>query len=1184
MNENKDYEQILLDFIQRPNYQPLKLRVIAKKLELLDEEKQLKRALKKLIKQKQVAFGVKHLVRPLTVAAPPVDASLPSKSKLTTSESSNEIIGVFRRNAAGFGFVTPQASTATDRSDDIFIPAQKTIDAADLDLVRVRLSRGHRRGRGGFDTAKLSGHIIEVIERSTNRFVGTYSERGGLGIVVVDAGVFETGIFVGDAGAKNCRVGDKVVIEMVRFPSSYQEGEAVIVEILGDRGKAGVDTLTVIRQFDLPEEFPETVLENARQQATLFDDTKTPAGRTDFTQRTVITIDPATARDFDDAISLEKLPNGHWLLGVHIADVSHFVPRKSDLDDEAYQRATSIYLPDRVIPMLPEIISNNLASLQPNRVRYTMTALLELNESGVPIHTELHRGAIKSSHRFTYEEIDEYLADDRPWQEKLTPQVFDLVRNMHTLAMTLRQRRMKAGAINLVLPEVRIDLDADGRVGGAHTEENTESHQVIEEFMLAANIAVAQWLADQELPLLRRVHANPSETKTAELTAFIHGLGVSKANLQDRFELKRIVEQSADSPQQHAIHYAVLRSMPKAVYSPEEIGHYALNAEIYCHFTSPIRRYPDLVIHRMVGSILDGKKPDANFQRLAQVGKHCSNQEKRAAEAERELVKLKLLNFMSDKIGQAMHARITGVEAFGVFAQGVEIPAEGLIPLTKLPDDTYQYDRATRTLSGHKRENQFRLGDLIEVEVVVVNPDRRILEFKLIGVAPSPRNIMRRGHRFESTQAGENIGEATEQVGAKKRASSSSKPVIGSSPPFNSRSLKKSNDGKSSQRFNRDEDHDPEFESDSDSDFDPNSSFDPEAFVRSATEKAGSSRDQRGPTKRPPRGQPSEGPVRGSAGFSKNPNSGRDRSRRTPADRTGSRPSKGRANSGRTDSRMGSDRIDSRSARPRNAQSSRPESRRPDSSGGAWRNSDSRRTKSDRPGSTRTGFPKQDAPRTDFRSNASSADSRTAYSRRKDSKPFDANRTDARRTDSGRGESQRSSSSRPNSSRPGSGQRSSRPTDSNRSEFRRSNSSDSSSSKSKRPDAPRTDFNAPRSSGSRRSGPKRIGAQQLKSSELGKAKPKGPRFDELESGETGFAARRGQAGFDSNSREGRSRTGKTGTKSRGPSNQGARGTSNQSERPKRTTRSGPSSSSSPGKGKAKKSKPANYRKRNPKKR
>jgi len=768
MNESTDYQQLLLDFVSRPQYQPLKLRGIAKGLGMKEQEKDLKRALKRLVKSKVLSYGPKHTIlvskerkqeasKSRAVHQPPASQSGTPKVASTVagkrSERSNELLGVFRRNSAGFGFVTPQDSIATDRSDDIFIPKQKTLDAADRDLVRIRLARGHRGGRqtSGFDTQRTSGRIVEIIQRNTNRFVGVYEELRDMGIVYVDGGTFETGILVGDASAKNGRPGDKVVIEMVRFPSNHQEGEGVIVEVLGDRGKPGVDTTSIMRQFSLPEDFPAAVLEEARHQAAQFDDSKIPDGRTDFSKTVVVTIDPATARDFDDAISLQQMENGHWQLAVHIADVSHFVKQNSALDDEAFQRGTSVYLPDRVVPMLPEVISNNLASLQPHRLRYCLSAVIEFSAKGVPIHTELHRGVIQSAHRFTYEEIDQYLENDRPWKKKLSAPVFKLVRDMHTLAMMLRKRRLDRGAINLVLPEVRIDLDEQGKVCGGHTEENTESHQIIEEFMLAANIAVAQKLTDLGLNLLRRVHPQPSETKLSELTSFVNGLGMKVKNLQDRFELKKIIEQSEGRPEQHAIHYAVLRSMQKAVYSPEEIGHYALNEDNYCHFTSPIRRYPDLVIHRIVGDLIDGKKPDTSLGRLFPMGKHCSLCEKKAAEAERELVKLKLLNFMADKVGTSLHAVITGVEAFGVFAQGLEVPAEGLIPLANLPEDTYQYDRAARVLSGFKAKNQFRLGDSIEVKVVLVNPDRRILEFELLGVHPSPANVMRRGKRVERT-------------------------------------------------------------------------------------------------------------------------------------------------------------------------------------------------------------------------------------------------------------------------------------------------------------------------------------------------------------------------------------------------------------------------------------------------
>ena len=715
MNAAKQVEKLILELVLSDNYQPLKPKAIAKKLKLLDEEREVKRTIKRLIKKGRLAYGPKHLV--IRCKQKPQAAN--NRSAKTDAREKN-ITGRFRKNSGGFGFVTPENSVATDRSDDIFIPKSKTADASDRDIVKIRISKSR---------ARVSGQIIEVVQRHTHRFVGTYRITGGLGFVDVDGGVFESGILVGDAGAKNCKVDDKVVIEMANFPSINQPGEGVISEVLGDRGSPGVDTLSIIRQYNLPDDFPESVLDEARNQAEKFDESI--GDRTDFTKTTVITIDPKTARDFDDAISLQKLENGHWQLGVHIADVSHFVPLHSELDTEAFQRGTSIYLPDRVIPMLPEVISNNLASLQPNRVRYCMTALIEFTPDGIPVQTELHRGAIQSAHRFTYEEIDDYLEDDQPWKQKLPNDVFELVRNMHTLAMTLRRRRMKAGAINLILPEVKIDLDEDGKVVGAHTVDNTESHQVIEEFMLAGNEAVAQKMADKKLFYMRRVHPHPSEQKLNQLTEFVQQLGIQCESLKSRFEVKRVIEESENLPEQHAIHYAVLRSMQKAVYSPEEIGHYALNSDNYCHFTSPIRRYPDLIIHRMVGDIIDGKQPDASFERLAMLGNHCSDLEKRATEAERDLIKLKLLNFMAGKIGHTMSAVITGVESFGIFAQGVEIPAEGMIPVDKLPPDTYQYDRNIRTLAGFREGNEYRLGDKIEVRVTKVDPDARSLEFEV---------------------------------------------------------------------------------------------------------------------------------------------------------------------------------------------------------------------------------------------------------------------------------------------------------------------------------------------------------------------------------------------------------------------------------------------------------------------
>ena len=651
------------------------------------------------------------------------------------------MVGVFSRTQKGFGFVRPSpASPAEDGKrketpaevgevKDIFVPAKYTLDAASGDVVAVEVK--HVRHPQAGTRLGPRGRVVEVLERQTRQFVGTYFESEGSAFVQIDGTLFAQPIFVGDPGAKNARSDDKVVMEMIRFPSPVHDGEGVIVEVLGPQGTPGVDTLSIIREFNLPEEFAADALKEARQEADRFDESI--EGRLDLTGETVVTIDPVDARDFDDAISLEKLDNGHWRLGVHIADVSHFVRPRTALDREAHNRGTSVYLPDRVLPMLPELISNGLASLQPDKVRYTKTVFMEYTPEGVRTHTEFHSAAIKSTKRLTYEQVDAFLADREGWKKKLGAKVHALLGRMHELAMLLRRRRIRHGSLVLSMPEVKIELDSDGRVAGAHVVEDTESHQVIEEFMLAANEAVAELLRDKGLPFLRRIHESPSPHKLRALTEFVRELGLSVSGLHDRFELQQLLGTVAARPEQHAVNYAVLRAMQRAVYSPKEEGHYALASDCYCHFTSPIRRYPDLHVHRLLDELIRGRKPRLHLGELVVLGQHCSDREQRADAAERDLTRLKLLAYLSDQIGLQMDALVTGVENFGLFVQGVELPAEGLIRTESLADDYYTFDRATHSLTGRRFGNRYRLGDRLRVVVTRVDPLRRELDFRLLG-------------------------------------------------------------------------------------------------------------------------------------------------------------------------------------------------------------------------------------------------------------------------------------------------------------------------------------------------------------------------------------------------------------------------------------------------------------------
>jgi ribonuclease R len=773
-----DLRSKILELVSNEHYHPVKPAVIAKKLGIAgDAMQELKMTIKRMVKAGDLAWGPSHLVYPAAKVQATLKAEAKRAVKLETAEErsterkkhkakkpprdSKHFTGTFRRAAGGFGFVRPEGTMrAEGRDADVFIPADKCGDAANGDTVSVRLES--KRGRMG----KQEGRIIDVVERATNRFVGVYFEQAGMGMVQIDGKIFSNPIYVGDPGAKGIRPDDKVVIEMVRFPSHVHDGEGVVVEVLGPRGEPGVDTMSIIYEYNLPGEFDKDVLENSRKQAELFDES-IPRGRQDLTTSTIITIDPIDARDFDDAISLERLDNGHWMLGVHIADVSHFVQPKSPLDREAYDRATSVYLPDRVIPMLPEIISNNLASLQPNKVRYALTAKMEMTEEGILVDTEVFKSAIKSARRFTYEEVDEYLANRNAWKKKLSLEVHALLGRMHELAIMLRARRFKRGALELSMPEMKIDLDADGRVTGAHLAQNTESHQIIEEFMLTANEAVAQKLEDAGLIFLRRVHGSPDPRKMKVLTEFVRELGYEADNLEDRFELQKLLDSVKGDPREHAINYATLRSMQRATYSPEEDGHYALASDCYCHFTSPIRRYPDLTVHRLVDQLNRGKKPDQRLEQLMADGDHCSEREQRAAEAERELKKVKLLLYMSDKIGTELDGVITGVENFGLFITGIEIPAEGFVHISSLTDDYYRYDRAGHIIAGHRSGNSYRLGDTVRVAVAAVDVDTRTLDFRLVGrKGKAPAGRIKRPTKSRGKHAGK---PAKESGGRKKK-------------------------------------------------------------------------------------------------------------------------------------------------------------------------------------------------------------------------------------------------------------------------------------------------------------------------------------------------------------------------------------------------------------------------------
>ncbi len=435
-------------------------------------------------------------------------------------------------------------------------------------------------------------------------------------------------------------------------------------------------------------------------------------------------------------------------MGVHIADVSYFAPPGGALDREARKRGTSVYLPQRVIPMFPEIISNSLASLQQGKVRYVKSVYIDFTPAGQKTETRFTNGAINVRKRFSYEQVSDilksYQAHGRPSVgfKGVDSDVIDLLFRMRELAMILRKRRLKRGALELNMPETELEYDDQGRVTGAHFLQHDVSHQIIEEFMLAANEAVAEHLAGLSLQFLRRVHPRPEPTKLKAFADFAHSLGYKMTSELDRFALQHILEKSAGRPEAYAVHYALLRSLKQAVYSPEEEGHYALASETYCHFTSPIRRYPDLTVHRLLErkfnrqgepGCVSARSPGSDRTELAALGEHCSKTERRADMAERELIKLKLLTYLSERIGLELEVVITGVADYGFFGQAEDLPVEGLVHVSTLMDDYYDFDERSHSLIGRRTRRRYRLGDKVHVQVVRVDLQRRQLDFRVRG-------------------------------------------------------------------------------------------------------------------------------------------------------------------------------------------------------------------------------------------------------------------------------------------------------------------------------------------------------------------------------------------------------------------------------------------------------------------
>ena len=709
----------ILDAVNRPGSAPAKPKALAKRMGIRadDDYAHFRKTLKDLIREGRLELG--------------------RNNSVTVPDLRGTFAGLYRRTQSGVGLVRPHKPTP-ETGAEVRIRDRHELDASTGDEVLIKISRAAGKARGA------SGEVVRVLARATRSFVGTYFERDGKALVRVDGTQFAHSVEVGDPGAKGVQPQDTVVVELIRFPAQDSRGEGVITEVLGNQSEPGVDLLTVIRAFHLPVVFPEAALAEARDAATAFSEADLK-GRVDYTADCVVTIDPATAKDFDDAISVTRDPkSGVWTLTVHIADVSHFVRAGGALDAEARKRGTSVYLPGRVIPMLPEVISNGVASLQEGRVRYVKSARMEFTPNGTRLQAgaaEFASGVIRARKRFAYQEVQALFGQldatpEMPPPEGMGPDVFATLKEARVLAAHLRARRMKRGSLELTLPAAELEYDAQGRVAGAHFAVQDESHKLIEEFMLAANEAVAGQFALLKVPFLRRVHPAPNPEKLGAFAEFSGLLGYPLDRAEDRFELQRVLRESEARPERAAIHYALLRSLKQATYSPVRDEHFALASRDYCHFTSPIRRYPDLVVHRQLDRWLRTRKAAGDEAELKLLGDQCSRLERRAEQAERELIKLKILQYFQSRLGTVLDATVTGVAEYGFFATAERFPAEGLVPVATLSDDYYVYDESAYSLFGSRSRKRYRLGDRVRVEVARVDVARRQLDFRLTADQP----------------------------------------------------------------------------------------------------------------------------------------------------------------------------------------------------------------------------------------------------------------------------------------------------------------------------------------------------------------------------------------------------------------------------------------------------------------
>ncbi len=637
----------------------------------------------------------------------------------------NLVTGVLQGHADGYGFVI----SGTEGIPDVFIPRRNMMGAMHNDKVVARIEASGKDG-------KREGRIIRVIERFHKRIVGRFERGRNFGFIIPTDKKICYDLFIAPKNFQGAKDGDLVVAEISSYPQKARNPEGEIIKILGKTTTPGIDTEVIIEEYGLSAKFSQEILSEAES---LPDEVTEEMlhGRRDLRTLRTVTIDGERAKDFDDAVSIEKITDGKYILWVHIADVSHYVPWDSPLDEEAYSRGTSVYLPDRVIPMFPEKLSNQICSLNPKADRLTLTVEMLFDHNGIRTGYKIYESVINSNERMTYTDVKKILKDED--QDVITryESLADLFSLMKELCLKIRSKRMKRGSIDFDLPEPEIILDLQSNTIDIVTSERNIAHQIIEEFMIAANETIAQHMSGKPVPSMYRVHEPPDEDKIAEFNEFISEIGFShKLIHQNPKTFQKLLHKLVGKPEEVLINKLLLRTMKQARYSVENIGHFGLASQHYTHFTSPIRRYPDLIIHRLVKDTIKRRylKKEKKQQLdviLPEIARQTSAKERTAMDAEREVIEIKKLQYMQNKLGSEYDAVISGVTSFGFFVELEDILVEGLVRVTSMYDDFYRFDEKGHRLLGDRSRKIYRLGDSVRVRVEKVNMENRKIDFTL---------------------------------------------------------------------------------------------------------------------------------------------------------------------------------------------------------------------------------------------------------------------------------------------------------------------------------------------------------------------------------------------------------------------------------------------------------------------